>query len=93
MVALESIRESQFRAISQEQDSSFDISRFWHVIRKRWFPTSIVMASVFGLTAIVTFTQKPIYESQGKLVFAKKDAVSSLSSLSNIADKVGDLGA
>jgi capsular exopolysaccharide synthesis family protein len=51
-----------------------------------------VIASVFGLTAIVTLFQKPIYESQGKLVFAKKDAVSTLSSLTNIADKVGELG-
>ena len=78
--------------ISQEQDSSIDLSKFWHIITKRWVPTSIVIASVFGLTAIITFIQKPIYESQGKLVFTKKDAVSSLSSLNNIADKVGDLG-
>ena len=92
MAALESIREHQSRANHQEQDASIDLSKFWHIVRKRWVPTSIVMASVFGLTAIVTFLQKPIYESQGKLVFAKKDAVSSLSSLSNIADKVGDLG-
>ena len=92
MAALESIREHQSKANHQEQDASIDISKFWYIIAKHWFPTSIVIASVFGLTAIVTFTQKPIYESQGKLVFAKKDAVSSLSSLSNIADKVGDLG-
>ena len=78
--------------ISQEQDSSIDLSKFWHIFTKRWVPTSIVIASVFGLTAIITFIQKPIYESQGKLVFTKKDAVSSLSSLNNIADKVGDLG-
>jgi uncharacterized protein involved in exopolysaccharide biosynthesis len=37
----------------------------------------------------VTYTQKPVYESQGKLVFTKKDAASSLSSLS---DKMGELG-
>jgi uncharacterized protein involved in exopolysaccharide biosynthesis len=78
--------------IPQEQDASIDLSKFWHIIRKRWVPTSIVIASVFGLTAIVTLLQKPIYESQGKLVFAKKDAVSTLSSLTNIADKVGELG-
>ena len=92
ITALKPIGEHQFMTIPQEQDASIDLSKFWHIIRKRWVPTSIVMASVFGLTAIVTFLQKPIYESQGKLVFAKKDAVSSLSALSNIADKVGDLG-
>ena len=76
--------------IPQEQDASIDLSKFWHIIRKRWVPTSIVMVSVFGLAAVITFSQKLVYESQGKLVFSKKDAVSSLSSLNNIA--VGDLG-
>ena len=92
MAALESIREKQYQIIPQEQDTSIDLSKYWHIIRKHWVPTSIVIASVFGLTAIVTFTQKPIYESQGKLVFTKKDVVSSLSSLTNIAGKVGELG-
>ena len=78
--------------IPQEQDASIDLSKFWHIIRKRWVPTSIVIASVFGLTAIITLLQKPIYESPGKLVFTKKDAVSTLSSLTNIADTVGELG-
>ena len=75
--------------IPQEQDESINLSKLWYITRKRWVPISVVMASVFGLTAIFTFIQKPIYESQGKLVFTKKDAVSSLS---NLADKVGDLG-
>ena len=92
MAALESIKEKQYQIIQQEQDTSVDLSKYWHIIRKHWVPTSIVIASVFGLTAIVTFTQKPIYESQGKLVFTKKDVVSSLSSLTNIAGKVGELG-
>ena len=69
----------------EQEDSSIDLSRFWHIIRKRWVLTSIVFASVFGLTAIVTFIQKPIYESEGKLVFPKKNAASSLSSLANLA--------
>ena len=92
IAALKPIGEHQSMTIPQEQDSLIDLSRFWHVIRKHWVPTSIVMASVLGATAFFTFTQKPIYESQGKLVFTKKDAVSSLSSLNNITDKVGDLG-
>ena len=78
--------------IPQEQDSSIDPSKYWYIIKRRWKPTLIVITSVFGLTAIVTFSQKPIYESQGRLVFTKRDAASSLSSLANIADKVGDLG-
>jgi succinoglycan biosynthesis transport protein ExoP len=78
--------------ILQEQELPIDLSKYWHIIKKRWVPTSIVIASVFGLTTIVTFIQKPIYESQGRLVFTKRDTASSLSSLTNMADKVGELG-
>lgn len=75
-----------------EQETSIDLSRYWYIAKKRWVSASIVAASIFGLTAMVTFIQKPIYESQGRLVFTKKDASSSLSSITNMADKVGELG-
>jgi capsular exopolysaccharide synthesis family protein len=78
--------------VTKEQESTIDLSKFWYIIKKRWAATSIVFVSVFGLTAIVTFIQKPIYESQGKLVFSKKDTASSLSSLTNIANNLGELG-
>ena len=75
-------------AIPQEKDESIDLFKFWYVLRKRWVPTSVVMASVFGLTTIYTFIQKPIYESEGKLVFPKKasSALSSLASLAGLAN-------
>ncbi|MEY2912287.1 MAG: Tyrosine-protein kinase etk [Cyanobacteriota bacterium] len=75
--------------INQEDQDSIDIQQYWLIFKRRWLVASVVMASVISATAFVTYTQKPVYESQGKLVFTKKDAASSLSSLS---DKMGELG-
>jgi capsular exopolysaccharide synthesis family protein len=76
-------------SINEEDQDSIDIQQYWLILKRRWLVASVVMASVISATAFVTYTQKPVYESQGKLVFTKKDAASSLSSLS---DKMGELG-
>jgi Mrp family chromosome partitioning ATPase len=76
----------------EDQDLSIDIQQYWLILKRRWLVTSIVMASVFGLTAVATFAMKPVYESEGKLVFSKKDAASALSSLTDISQQVGELG-
>jgi polysaccharide biosynthesis transport protein len=73
----------------EDQDSSVDIQQYWLILKRRWLVVSIVFASVFGLTAFVTYSTKPVYQSEGKLVFTKKDGSSSLTSLSA---KVGELG-
>ncbi|MFM5898592.1 MAG: GumC family protein, partial [Dolichospermum sp.] len=72
----------------QEDQDTIDIQQYWLILKRRWFPASVVIASVISATAFVTYTQKPVYESQGKMVFTKKDTASSLSSLSN---KMGEL--
>ncbi|MFM6217899.1 MAG: GumC family protein [Dolichospermum sp.] len=75
-------------SINQEDQDTIDIQQYWLILKRRWFPASVVIASVISATAFVTYTQKPVYESQGKMVFTKKDTASSLSSLSN---KMGEL--
>ncbi|MFN4877904.1 MAG: GumC family protein [Aphanizomenon sp.] len=78
-------------SINQEtQDSSVDIQQYWLIFKRRWLVASIVFASVFGATALVTYLTKPVYESEGKLVFTKKSGASSLSGLSQ---QMGELGA
>jgi capsular exopolysaccharide synthesis family protein len=78
-------------SINQEtQDSSVDIQQYWLIFKRRWLVASIVFASVFGATALVTYLTKPVYESEGKLVFTKKSGSSSLSGLSQ---QMGELGA
>jgi capsular exopolysaccharide synthesis family protein len=77
-------------SINQEdQDSSIDIQQYWLIFKRRWPVASVVFALVFGVTALVTYSTKPVYESEGKLVFTKKDAASSLTSISQ---QMGELG-
>ena len=78
-------------SINQEdQDSSIDIQQYWLIFKRRWLVSSIVFASVLGITAFVTYTTKPVYESEGKLVFTKKGVASSLTT--NISQQMGELG-
>ena len=78
-------------SINQEdQDSPIDIQQYWIIFKRRWPVASVVFAFVFGVTALVTYSTKPVYESEGKLVFTKKSGASSLSSLSQ---QMGELGA
>ncbi|OUL37704.1 chain-length determining protein [Nostoc sp. T09] len=65
-----------------------DFHQYWPILKRRWPVTTVVIGSVFGLTALVTFLQKPVYESQAKLLFNKQSGVSSLSGLSS---QVGEL--
>jgi polysaccharide biosynthesis transport protein len=78
-------------SINQEdQDSSIDIQQYWLMFKKHWLVSSIVFASVFGITALITYTTKPVYESEGKLVFTKKGVASSLTT--SISQQMGELG-
>jgi polysaccharide biosynthesis transport protein len=68
-----------------------DFTAYFSVLKRRWLPTSLVLASVFGLSATATFIQKPIYESEGKLLFDKKDKASSLTGLLGQANELSSL--
>ncbi|MBD2197812.1 MULTISPECIES: GumC family protein [Calothrix] len=72
----------------QDDGDLINFQQYWPILKRRWPITAIVVSSVFGLTALVTFTQKPVYESQAKLLFNKQSGVSSLSGLSS---QVGEL--
>lgn len=72
----------------QEDRDTIDLRQYWTILKRRWLVTSVVISSVFGLTALVTFVQKPVYESQAKLLFNKQNGVSSLT---GISAQVGEL--
>ncbi|MEH1823865.1 MAG: polysaccharide biosynthesis tyrosine autokinase [Nostoc sp.] len=73
---------------NQEDRDSVDFHQYWLILKRRWLLIVIVIGSVFGLTGLFTFIQKPIYEAKGKLLFNKQNGVSSLTGLS---DQVGQL--
>lgn len=61
-------------------EESIDIRNYFRILRRRWIPATAVFGSVFILTALATFLQKPIYQSEGKLLL-KKDSGASLTDL------------
>ncbi|MUG98982.1 polysaccharide biosynthesis tyrosine autokinase [Scytonema sp. UIC 10036] len=64
----------------QEDQNSLDLQQYSLIFKRRWLVIAVVSCSVFGLSALNAFRQKPIYEAEGKLLFNKTDRVSSLTS-------------
>ncbi|MBW4592662.1 MAG: polysaccharide biosynthesis tyrosine autokinase [Brasilonema angustatum HA4187-MV1] len=64
----------------QEDQNSLDLQQYSLIFKRRWLVIATVAGSVFGLSALTAFRQKPIYEAEGKLLFNKTDRVSSLTS-------------
>nr|MDJ0773406.1 polysaccharide biosynthesis tyrosine autokinase [Mastigocoleus sp. MO_167.B18] len=65
----------------EEDQDYIDFNKCWQVLKRRWFILTITFFSVFGITGIITFLQKPIYQAQGKLNFNKQNGASSLTGL------------
>ena len=74
--------------VDREDTDYIDLEQYWLILKRRWLAASVVAGSVMGLTALVTFTQKPIYEAKAELLFNKESNVSSLTGLSGT---VGEL--
>ncbi|MBP5976067.1 polysaccharide biosynthesis tyrosine autokinase [Brasilonema sp. CT11] len=64
----------------QEDQNSLDLQQYSLIFKRRWLVIATVAGSVFGLSGLAAFRQKPIYEAEGKLLFNKTDRVSSLTS-------------
>jgi polysaccharide biosynthesis transport protein len=72
---------------NQEDQNEIDFRQYLRVLKRHWLVTAGVTGSVLGLTALFTFSQKPVYESQGKLLIKQNGA----SSLTGLSEKVGAL--
>jgi succinoglycan biosynthesis transport protein ExoP len=73
---------------NHEDQDSLDLQRYWLILKRRWLPGFLAIGSVFGLTAALTYLQKPVYEAEGTLLFKKTNQVSSLSGMT---EKAGEL--
>ncbi|MGV0027885.1 GumC family protein [Phormidesmis priestleyi] len=71
-----------------EDQDSLDLQRYWLILKRRWLPGLLTIGSVFGLTAMLTHLQKPVYEAEGTLLFNK---INRVSSLSGTIEKAGEL--
>jgi len=78
---------------SKQEDQDFiNVQQYWLILKRRWLLIATVIAFVFGLTGLITFIQKPVYEAEAKLLFNKQNRASSLSSLTEgLNEQVGGL--
>ncbi|MBR8833977.1 MAG: polysaccharide biosynthesis tyrosine autokinase [Stigonema ocellatum SAG 48.90 = DSM 106950] len=74
---------------SKQEDQDFvNFQHYGLILKKRWLLIVTVTGFVFGLTGFFTFSQKPVYEAEGKLLFNKHNRASSLTGLNQ---PVGEL--
>lgn len=74
--------------VEREDTDYIDFEQYWLILKRRWLAATVVAGSVVGLAALVTLTQKPVYEAKAELLFNKQSNVSSLTGLSGT---VGEL--
>ncbi|MDJ0617899.1 MAG: polysaccharide biosynthesis tyrosine autokinase [Calothrix sp. MO_192.B10] len=72
---------------NEEEQDAVDLRQYSHTLKKYWLVTATVMFSVFGLTALATFSQKKVYQAKGKLVLKQSET----SSLTGLRQRVGEL--
>jgi capsular exopolysaccharide synthesis family protein len=74
-----------------EYSEQIDFQKYWLVLRRRWLPATGVLGIIVGLATLAAFSQKPVYEAEGKLLF-KQDTTSSLTGLKNDIGEVVRIG-
>ncbi|MBW4454665.1 MAG: polysaccharide biosynthesis tyrosine autokinase [Nostoc indistinguendum CM1-VF10] len=72
----------------QDDQDAINFQQYWLIVKRRWLLIAIIIGSIFGITSLVTFSQKPIYEAEGKLLFNKQNGVSSLT---GVSEQLGQL--
>jgi polysaccharide biosynthesis transport protein len=76
----------------QEDQDQINLQKYWLTVKRRWLLIATIIGSVFGLTAFVTFSQKPIYQAEGQLIFDKQNSVSSLTGVSESLGELSGVG-
>ncbi|AFZ14328.1 capsular exopolysaccharide family [Crinalium epipsammum PCC 9333] len=66
-----------------------EFTQYWFIFKRRWLPASLVFTLVLGVTALVTFQQKPIYQAQGQILIKKNNSTSLLLNLDKIDGSAG----
>lgn len=63
------------------ENDSINFRQAWRIMKRRWLAATIILSSVVGITGAVTFSQTPIYEADGKLIFNRANLYSSLTGI------------
>lgn len=72
----------------ESQESSGGFQRYWRILKRRWLPSSVAFGAVFSLFMLGLLLQKPQYIAEGKLLFRRGNATSSIT---GVETNVGQL--
>lgn len=76
---------------SKQHVEDIDFQKYWLILKRHWLPaTSVFLMAVIFVTA-VSFTRKPTYSAQAKLLLKKKNTTSGL--ITGAAQNIGELEA
>lgn len=64
--------------IMETQESSSNIDKYWHFLKRRWLPAVGIFFPVFMISVLALSLKKPAYEAEGKLSFQRTNTISSL---------------
>ncbi|MGB3641571.1 MAG: lipopolysaccharide biosynthesis protein, partial [Rivularia sp. (in: cyanobacteria)] len=62
----------------ESQESSLSLDKYWQVLKRRWVPGLAAFFPVFLLSLLSSSLKKPTYVAEGKLLFQRTNATSSL---------------
>jgi polysaccharide biosynthesis transport protein len=62
-------------------------TQLWMILKRRWFPASLVFVTLLGLSIVRTLQETPVYQATGQLLFKKNTT----SSLTGVGSQLGQL--
>jgi polysaccharide biosynthesis transport protein len=72
---------------SHQAYPDIDLRKYWLVLRRRWVPAAIALGSISAIAAWLALSQKPVYQTEGKLLIESSRA----SSLTGLGEGLGQL--
>lgn len=73
----------------KESLEDIDLRKYWLVLKRNWFPATVVLSATLAATTIFAFSQKSVYEAYGKLRFKKQNTNYAL--VTEAGEKLGKL--
>ncbi len=71
-----------------EQQESFILIKYWHILQRRWISGLGIFIPVFLISFIASSLKKPSYQAEGKLQFQRTNTISTLT---GVGGEVGKL--
>jgi polysaccharide biosynthesis transport protein len=68
-----------------------EFQNYWLIVKRQWLPASVVFTLVLISTVLMTLSQQPIYQAEGKLRLTRRDASTVLTGVGQETGQVESL--